>query len=343
MTTNSITADDPGAVVIAGKRDTRSALLMVGPAIILLIIFVLIPFILAGWLSLHRVNLNSPLPAKWFGLEQYRRILFDSDTRGDFLRGLFNNFSFALIVVPLQTALALVLAMLLNRPLRGMAIFRTFFFMPVVFPMALVAIIWKLIYSRDSIGLFNSVIHNVTFGAVGPIDWLGDTKFALASIIIMSIWQGVGFQMIIILAGLQGISPTLYEAASIDKANKWKQFLYVTLPGLRNTLIFVSMVTTIFAFQLFDQVYILTQGGPNNATTTVMYQAVNAAFGNTSIATGNVGKASAITIVFVLIVVLIAVIQRRHRIVIPPDRARRIRQVCIRPPLTAEFHCTAAQ
>jgi multiple sugar transport system permease protein len=292
-------------VVIAARRDTKAAWLMVSPAVALLIVFVLVPFLMAGWLSLHRLNLNSPLPAKWFGFEQYKRILFDSATRGDFYRALVNNFTFALVVVPLQTALALLLAILLNRKLRGMAVFRTFFFMPVVFPMALVAVVWKLIYSRDEIGLLNAVLHKVSFGAIGAQDWLGNTKLAMASIIIMSIWQGVGFQMIILLAGLQGIPTSLYEAAAIDKANSWQQFRNVTLPSLRNTLIFVSLVTTIFAFRLFDQVFILTQGGPQNSTTTVMYQAVNSAF-----STGNVGKASAMTIVFVLIVIVITVIQR---------------------------------
>ena len=290
---------------IAARRDTKAALMFVTPAVLGLIVFVLIPFIVAGWLSLHRVNLNSPLPAKWFGFEQYQRILFDSETRGDFYRGLLNNFTFAVIVVPLQTGLALALALLLNRPLRGMAVFRTFFFMPVVFPMALVAVMWRLIYARDDIGLLNSALDTVSFGTLGPIDWLGDPKWALASIIFMSIWQGVGFQMIIILAGLQGIPGSLYEAASIDKAGRWAQFRHVTVPGLRNTLVFVSLVTTIFAFRLFDQVYILTKGGPENSTTTVMYQAVNAAFD-----TGNVGKGAAITMVFVVIVVAITVIQR---------------------------------
>lgn len=296
---------------VATRRDTKAALVMVSPALLLLLAFVLIPFIYAGWLSLHRLNLNSPLPAKWFGLEQYRRILIDPETRGDFYRGLLNNFIFALVVVPLQTGLALALALLLNRPLRGMAVFRTFFFMPVVFPMALVATMWKLIYARDDIGLFNSILHAVSFGQIGPIDWLGDGRWALPSIILLSIWQGVGFQMIIILAGLQGISPTLYEAASIDTAGRWAQFRHVTVPGLRNTLIFVSMVTTIFAFRLFDQVYILTKGGPENATTTVMYQAVTAAFGTGTFSGGNVGKGAAITMVFVAIVVLITLIQRR--------------------------------
>jgi multiple sugar transport system permease protein len=296
---------DDAPTEIPQRRDTRPALLMTAPAVIALVVFVLIPFIVAIWLSLHHQRLNSGHAAKWMGLEQYRRILFDSQFRGDFYRALLNNFTFAVIVVPLQTGLALGLALLLNRPLRAMGVFRTFFFMPVVFPMALVSVVWKLIYSRDQIGLLNSFIHTVTFGAVGPIDWLGDAKWAMLSIILMSIWQGVGFQMIILLAGLQGIPSSLYEAASIDKANAWNQFRHITLPALRNTLIFVSLVTTIFAFRLFDQVYIMTKGGPDNATTTVMYQAVTTAFDQ-----DNVGRGAAVTVVFFVIVLAITLIQR---------------------------------
>jgi multiple sugar transport system permease protein len=212
---------------------------------------------------------------------------------------------FAAIVVPLQTGCALGLALLLNRPLRGMAGFRTFFFMPVVFPMALVAVVWKLIYSRDDIGMLNATLDAISFGAINSTDWLGDPKTALVAIVVMSVWQGVGFQMVIILAALQGIPQSLYEAASIDKARKFNQLRFVTIPQLRNTLIFVAMVTTIFAFRLFDQVYILTQGGPENATTTVMYQTVTTGFN-----TGNIGQASAMTVIFFLIVVAITLIQR---------------------------------
>jgi multiple sugar transport system permease protein len=278
---------------------------MVAPAVIGLVLFVVVPFATAIWLSLHNVRLNSGRPADWFGVTQYQRILLDADFRGDFYRALANNGIFALVVVPLQTCLALGLATMLNRPLRGMAVFRTFFFMPVVFPMALVAVVWKLIYSRSDLGMLNAVIDAVSFGTLGPYDWLGSSGTAMVSIIVLSIWQGVGFQMIILLAGLQGISPTLYEAAAIDKAGKWQQFLNVTLPGLRNTLVFVVMVTTIFAFSLFDQVYIMTQGGPNNATTTVMYQAVTTAFTE-----NNVGRGAAITVVFFVIVLLITIVQR---------------------------------
>lgn len=287
-------------------RESRAAWLMVSPAMLLLVLFVVVPFLMAFWLSLHNVKLDSARPSTWMGFEQYRRVLIDEELRGTFYRSLLNNLVFAVVVVPVQTSLALGLALLLNRPLRGMAVFRTFFFMPVVFPMALVSVFWTLIYSRDSLGMLNAVINGISFGHLGPYDWLGDAKFALMSIAVMSIWQGVGFQMVIILAGLQSIPTNLYEAAAIDKANKWQQFLNVTIPSLRNTLIFVIMITTIFSLRLFDQVYIMTQGGPNDATSTVMYGAVTSAF-----VENNVGRGSAMTVVFVVIVVLITLIQRR--------------------------------
>jgi multiple sugar transport system permease protein len=288
------------------RRDDRAAWAMFLPAAAGLLLFVVVPFVMAGWLSLHNVRLDSPTPPNWMGLEQYRRILLDPDFRGEFYRGLLNNVVFAAVVVPVQTALALALALLLNRPLRGMPVFRTFFFMPVVFPMALVAVVWKVIYARGELGMLNAVIDTLSFGHLGPYDWLGDPGTALPAVIIMSIWQGAGLQMVILLAGLQGIPADLYEAASLDRAGRWLQFRHVTLPGLRNTLIFVVMVTTILAFRLFDQVYIMTQGGPQQATTTVMYQAVTTAFD-----ANNVGRASAITVLFFLIVLAITLVQRR--------------------------------
>lgn len=299
-------ATAPDGPVGSSQRDTRAGILMAVPALLGLLLFVVIPFILAIWLSLNNVKLGSPRPPKFVGLEQYQRILFDAQFAPTFWRGLLNNAIFALVVVPVQTAMALGIALLLNRPLRGMGAFRTMFFMPVVFPMALVAVIWKLIYARDESGLLNSALHAVSGGAIAPQDWLGDSTWAMLSIIVLSIWQGVGFQMVIILAGLQGIPSSLYEAAAIDKASTWNQFRFITLPQLRNTLIFVVMVTSILAFRLFDQVYILTEGGPENATTTVMYQAVTTAFD-----ANNVGRASAITVIFFLIVLSLTLIQRK--------------------------------
>jgi multiple sugar transport system permease protein len=279
--------------------------LMSLPALIMLIGFVLVPFIMAFVLSLQNVRLDGARPPTWMGLEQYRRILIDPDTSVVFWRSLLNNVTFAMMVVPVQTVLAVAIAILLNQKLKGIAFFRTFFFLPVVFPMSLVAIIWTLIYSRDASGMLNSFLNAITFGSLGPQDWLGNQHLALAAIAVMSIWAGVGFQMIIVLAGLQDIPGELYEAAALDKASKWQQFIHVTLPGLRNTLVFVIMITTIFSLRLFDQVYIMTSGGPQNSTSTVMYQAVTSAF-----VESNVGRGSAMTVVFVIIIVAITVIQR---------------------------------
>lgn len=287
-------------------HENAAGYLLSAPALVLLALFVALPFVMAFVLSMQNVRLDGARPNVWMGLEQYRRILLDGDTSPVFWRSLLNNFVFAAFVVPLQTALAVALATLLNRKVRGISVFRTLFFLPVVFPMALVATIWSLIFARDGLGMLNAFLSAVTFGAVGPQDWLGDPKMALASIALMSMWAGVGFQMIIILAGLQSIPQELYEAATLDRANAWQKFRNVTLPGLRNTLIFVVIVTTIFSFRLFDQVYIMTRGGPNNSTSTVMYQAVTSAF-----VENNVGRGAAMTVVFVLVIVVITLIQQR--------------------------------
>jgi len=286
-------------------QDNLAGILMSLPGLILLTLFVLVPFVTAIVLSFFNVRFDSVAGPKFWGFEQYRRILFDPVTSPIFYKALLNNMTFALIVVPVQTGLAVLLAMMLNVKLKGIAFFRTFFFMPVVFPMSLVAIIWALMFSRDSLGMLNGLLNLFSFGFIQPIDWLGDPNIALLSIALLSVWAGVGFQMVIVLAGLQEIPVELYEAASLDRANAWQRFWNVTIPGLRNTLIFVVIITTIFSLRLFDQVFILTQGGPIDATQTVMFQAVTSAF-----VEGNVGRASAITVIFVLIIICITLVQR---------------------------------
>jgi multiple sugar transport system permease protein len=286
-------------------QDNLAGILMSLPGLILLTLFVIVPFITAIYLSFFNVDFNMVEGPQFWGLEQYRRILVDPITSPIFYKALMNNMTFALIVVPAQTGLAVLLAVMLNAKLKGIAFFRTFFFMPVVFPMSLVAIIWALMFSRDSNGMLNGLLNLFSFGYIQPIDWLGDPNIALLSIALLSVWAGVGFQMVIVLAGLQEIPLELYEAASLDRANRWQRFWNVTVPGLRNTLIFVIIITTIFSLRLFDQVFILTKGGPIDATQTVMYQAVTSAF-----IEGNVGRASAITVIFVLIIIAITLLQR---------------------------------
>lgn len=289
-------------------REWVHGLLMSAPALVGLIVFVGVPFAYAVGLSFYNVRLGSPQPPSFFGLEQYRRLFTDPDLSGPFLRALVNNLTFAGVVVPLQTALALGLALLLNRKLKGIGFFRSLFFMPVIFPMALVAVIWRLILSRSDQGMLNTALNHLTFGDWGAFDWLGSAATAMASIIVLSIWQGVGFQMVIILAGLQSIPPDLYEAARLDRAGRWQQFRHVTLPGIRNTLVFVALLTSVLAFRVFDQVYVLVRGGGLNedATRTVMYQAVTTAFDQ-----NNIGMASAVTVVFFLVVITLTLVQRR--------------------------------
>lgn len=285
-------------------RDNRglAAALMSAPAVLGLTLFVAVPFCFAVALGFTNLRLGSPLPLEWVGLEQYRRIFADPS----FTRALLNNLLFALVVVPLQTGLALALALLLNRRLSAISWFRTLFFMPVVFPLSLVAVVWVLIYAPGPNGMMNGLLELVTFGAWVPQDFLHDPRWALPAIMLTSIWQGTGFQMVILLAGLQGIPAELYEAAAIDGAGRWQQFWHVTLPQLRNTLVFVMLVTSILAFRLFDQVQIMTQGGPQDATTTVMFEAVQASYARQQVARG-----SAMTVVLFLLVLLLSWLQRR--------------------------------
>ncbi|MFW6151702.1 MAG: carbohydrate ABC transporter permease [Verrucomicrobiota bacterium] len=282
-------------------KDTAAAWLMSGPSVIGLLLFMVVPFLIAAVLSLTNYRLNSPLPIDWVGFDNYKSLF-----RGaDFPRAILNNMIFTLVVVPVQTALALALALLVNQRLKGMVIFRTLFFMPVIYPMALVSVVWGLIFAPGQSGLMNQLLGTLSFGLWDTsVDFLHNKYFALPCIMLMSIWQGVGFQMVVLLAALQGIPETLYEAARIDRAGKWSRFVHVTLPQLRNGLIFVAMVTTILAFRLFDQVWILTQGGPRNATTTVMFEAYLA-----SKERNQIGLGSAMTVIFFILVGTVAMIQ----------------------------------
>jgi multiple sugar transport system permease protein len=277
------------------------AMLMAAPAVTGLLIFVALPFAAAVVLAFTNLRLGSPLAPEFVGLEQFRRISLDASFR----QALANNVLFGLVVVPVQTGLALGLALLLNQRLQGMALFKTLFFMPTVFPMSLVAVIWILIYTPGPAGMMNTALSFLTLGAWQARDFLHDPLLAFPAIMLLSIWQGCGFQMVIVLAGLQAIPEELYEAAAIDGANSWQQFLHITVPQLRNTLIFIALVTTILAFRLFDQVQIMTRGGPNNATTTVMYELVQTAFSRLQI-----GRAAAMTVIFFLVVLIVTWLQR---------------------------------
>jgi multiple sugar transport system permease protein len=173
-----------------------------------------------------------------------------------------------------------------------------------VVSIVVVSLLWRFIYDGSS-GLLNNLLGALTFGAFPKVDWLGNPSTALGAIIAMSIWQAVGFHMVIWLSGLQTISPSLYEAAAIEGSSKWQVFRYVTWPGLRNTAVLILIVITMQAFALFSQIDVMTAGGPLDSTSTVVYQAVRAGYGQQQTA-----YASAISLVFFVLVLTISLVQR---------------------------------
>jgi len=221
-----------------------------------------------------------------------------------FMKALVNTFIFVLVVAPVQGGLALGLALLINQRLRGINVFRTIYFMPVVVSIVVVSLLWRFIYDGQS-GLLNNLLSALSFGAIPKVDWLGNPSTALGAIIAMSIWQAVGFYMVIWLSGLQTISPTLYEAGAIEGASKWQTFRYITWPGLRNTTVLVLIVITMQAFALFAQIDVMTGGGPLDSTQTIVFQAVERGYGKQDISGG-----STISVVLFVIVLSISLIQR---------------------------------
>ena len=287
-----------GTARSARRHEGRTAAWMVAPAVILLVLFIVVPVVLAFVLAFTNARLISPRPATFVGLHNFATLWGDRL----FWASLRNTFYFAIVVVPVQAGLALVLALLVNAKVRGTNFFRTVYFVPVVTSMVVVSLLWRFLYQKD--GLLNALITVVHPGYV-PIDWLNDARTAMPAIIVMSIWQAVGFHMIIWLSGLQTIPAELYEAGDLDGAVGWKRFRYITWPSLLATRTFILITITIAALSLFTQISVMTQGGPLDSTTTVVYMAVRT--GYQQLATG---YASAISLVFFVLVLIVSGVQR---------------------------------
>jgi ABC-type sugar transport system permease subunit len=285
----------------AQRMQSRSAAWMVGPAVVLMLLFLLVPVVLAVGLSFTNARLVSPNSPEFVGIDNFRRVLFQDPT---FLRSVLNTFIFAALIVPLQGGLGLAMALLVNQKIRGVTAFRTIYFLPVVTSIIVVSIVWTFMYQEA--GLINSVLNALTGGAYVGRAWLQDPSTALPAIVLLSIWQGVGFHMIIWLSGLQTISETLYEAADVDGATGWQKFRHVTLPGLRPTLVFVVITITIAALGLFAQIDVMTRGGPLDATSTIIYHGVRRGFREQE-----VGVGAAIALIFFVLVLAVSLIQRR--------------------------------
>jgi len=237
---------------------------------------------------------------KFVGLYNYISLLTDDPL---FWLSLKNTLVYSVIVIGIGVPLSLVLALAVNNKLRGIEIFRTIYFIPVVVSTVAAALVWKWIFAPD-IGVVNTILR--WFGVRGPL-WLGSEKTALLSVAIVAIWLGLGYNMVILLAGLKGIPSHLYEAAAIDGAGGAQQFWYITLPLLTPTLFFVLVMSVISSFQVFSQVYVMTiQGGPNNATLTYIYYLWRNAFQYFKM-----GYASALAYVLFLIILVLTVIQMK--------------------------------
>lgn len=283
-------------VSVNKKSERKAAYIFIIPAVVLLAAFLLYPALQTVRYAFTDYNIMRPDRIKFCGFNNFIELFQDKD----FWIAVKNTLHFTVLVVPFQTVLALALALLISSRRKGVSIFRAAYFSPQVTSMVVVAILWTVLYnSNPSSGLLNALLVKL---GMEPCGFLNDPKTAMNSIIFMSAWQGAGYQMMIFLAGLQGIPKDQYEAASIDGAGRVKSFFYVTLPGLKNVISYVIMITVIQAMKLFTQPYVMTKGGPQNATRTLVYYVYEQGFQKR-----NFGYACAVAAVFFVIVISLSI------------------------------------
>ena len=269
------------------KNDGLTALIFILPAVLGTLIFIVIPVFFSFSLSFVDWDLLSPM--KFVGLSNFKDVLTDST----FVQVLINTFVFAIASSVFAVIIPLVLACILNTKIRGSNFYKTAYFLPFITPMIVIAIVWQWVFDPN-IGLLNQILHT-------HIKWLYDVRFAMPALITVSVWKLIGYNMIIFLSGLSTINQEVLEAAKIDGANSWQVFKNVTVPLLSPTIFFVSVITSISSVQVFDLIYVMTQGGPDNSTMVLVYSIYKYAFEYF-----DVGKASAIAyILFAIIFVLV--------------------------------------
>lgn len=278
------------------RSEARWALFFMTPSALGFLVFTLLPVLASLGLSFVKWNLvASP---QWIGFDNYTRAFHD----GMFWHVLRNTAVYTLGTVPTTIALSLVLALALNRKMRGVTLFRDLYYLPVVAPLVAVAMVWRWLYNKD-FGIINYLLSLVGIPAV---PWLTSTQWALPAVIILSVWMSLGYGMVLYLAGLQGIPQHLYDAAAVDGANSWQRFRHITIPMLSTTTFFVLVTSVIGSFQVFGQVYIMTRGGPANATSTIVYYIYQNAFESF-----RMGYASALSWLLFAVIFLFTLIQFR--------------------------------
>ena len=279
-----------------GFRKTIWVAIFLLPSLTGLILFTAIPILASLGLTTFEWDLLTA--PQFVGLGNFQRLLKDDN----FWRALLNTIYFIVTYIPLVMIFAMAVAVVLNQKLKGIVFFRAAFFIPVVSAWVAVALMWRWIFNPQ-FGIFNYLLSLI--GITGPA-WLFDPQWAMPAIVIASVWKDIGFVMIMLLAGLQGIPEVYYEAASIDGSNRWQQFRNITFPLLSPTIFFALIISLINSFQVFDQVWIMTEGGPAGATTVLVEQVVKNAFSYS-----RMGYASAISWVLFLLVFGATAIQTR--------------------------------
>jgi multiple sugar transport system permease protein len=276
-------------------RTTLTAYSFILPNFIGFLIFTFIPIVISIGLSF--MEWDTANPAKFVGLKNFKRLLSDETFRISF----GNTIYYTLATVPLTLVCALLLAILLNKGIKGVKVYRAVFFLPYITSIVAVAVVWNMLL-HPTMGPVNEFLKWI--GVQNPPGWTASTEWALPAIIITSIWRSVGYYMVIYLAGLQGIPGELYEAATVDGANWWHKFKSITLPMLTPTTFFIMVMLTINSFKVFDLILVMTGGGPGRATNVLVYQIYNEAFINFKF-----GYSSAIAMVLFGLVIGITLIQ----------------------------------
>ena len=267
-----------------------AALIFIAPAVFGTFIFIVIPVICSFGLSFTKWDLLNPI--EFAGLDNYREIF----TEPLFFKILINTIVFAVSTSVFGVIIPLILAAILNSKIRGGEFYKTAYFLPFITPMIVIGIIWEWIFDPN-IGLLNQFLHM-------HINWLYDTHFAMPALILVSVWKLIGYNMVIFLSSLSGISNGMFEAAKIDGANSLQVFKNITVPLLSPSIFFVVIITAISSFQVFDLIYLMTQGGPLDSTNVLVYAIYKNAFEYF-----NIGKASAIAYVLFVIILVLTLIQ----------------------------------
>jgi len=292
----STTPAQASARLPATRAERWAGLVLASPALLVFTVFMFVPLVLTVWYSLHRYSGFGRM--RWLGAQNYSDIVADPT----FWKALVNTVGFTAFSVPLSIVLGLSAALLLNRALPGRTLFRALFYVPVVISGVAAGIIWLRLFDPLT-GILNQLLTAV---GLPDVDWQGNGTAALVSIVVVSAWQGVGFGMVIYLAGLQGIPRELYEAGAVDGAVGWRRFRHITWPLLRPTTFFLVVYSIIQSFQVFDVVYVLTRGGPGTATTFLVQYAYDQGFNQR-----RQGYAAALGVVMYVIVLLLTLVQWR--------------------------------